>query len=268
MRPRLLLPGPGVSLSRTVLITGATSGIGRSLALRSAREGVTLALLGRDQERLASIAQECAALGAAVHPASLDVCDRIAMTRWIAEFDRNSPVDLVTANAGLMAGTPPHDHIEAPDKGYRVVETNVLGVLNTVQPLLGPMMSRRHGQIAIVSSVAGFLPVPDSPSYSASKAAVLKYGLALRALLSKHGIAVSVVCPGYVDTPMMKQEIGPKPFWISPDRAADLIFAGLARNRAVIAFPFLFTTMARMHGLFPDRIRQWLSLRFRFTVTD
>lgn len=257
-----------MKLSRTILITGATSGIGRSLALRSAREGVTLALLGRDRGRLDSVAQESRVLGAAVHPACLDVCDRVAMAQWITEFDRKCPVDLVIANAGLMAGTPQHDDVEPPDKGYQVIETNVLGVLNTVQPLLGSMMSRRRGQIAIVSSVAGFLPVPDSPSYSASKAAVLNYGLALRTLLSGHGIAVSVVCPGYVETPMMKREIGPKPFQIPPDRAAELILAGLARNRAVIAFPFLFATMTRLHGLFPDRVRQWLSMRFRFTVTD
>lgn len=264
----LPLLGPGVKLSRTILITGATSGIGRSLALRSAREGVTLALMGRDQGRLASVAQECRVLGAAVHSACLDVCDRVAMAQWIIELDRNCPLDLVIANAGLMAGTPPHDHIEPPDKGYQVIETNVLGVLNTVQPLLGPMINRGRGQIAIISSVAGFLPVPDSPSYGASKAAVLNYGLALRTLLAKHGIAVSVVCPGYVDTPMMRREKGAKPFQVSPDRAADLILTGLARNRAIIAFPFLFATMTRMHGLFPDRVRRWLSMRFRFTVMD
>jgi short-subunit dehydrogenase len=255
-------------MARTVLITGASSGIGKALALHYAREGSNLALIGRDTARMQSVADECRALGGSPHCGIIDVRGRDAMANWIAEFDRALPVDLVIANAGVMAGTPPAGQIEPPDAGYDVIETNVLGVLNTVQPLLASMMLRGSGQIAIVSSIAGFIPLPDCPSYSASKSAVLTYGLSLRSLLKTHGIGVSVVCPGYVTTPMMLRESGRKPFLMPAERAADLIVAGLMRNRAVIAFPFFFALAARLHGLMPDPIRRWLLLGSRFSVSD
>ena len=100
--------------------------------------------------------------------------------------------------------------------------------------------------------------------YSASKAAVLNYGLALRALLHPYGIGVSVICPGYITTPMMLRESGPKPFTMSPSRAADLIGRGLDRDQAA----FVFALMTRIGGLLPDRLRRWTMRPFRFTVSD
>jgi short-subunit dehydrogenase len=255
-------------MTRTVLITGASSGIGKALAVHYAREGARLALLGRDQSRLAMVAEECRKLGGGVQVHSLDVRNRAEMSAWIIGFDETTPVDLVIANAGVMAGTPPGGEIEPADAAYEVVETNVLGVLNTIQPLLPAMISRRKGQIAIISSLAGFIPLPDSPSYCASKSAVLNYGQSLRTLLASYGIGVSVVCPGYITTPMAARESGRKPFVMSPERAADLIASGLKRNRPVIAFPSLLAYATRLHGLLPDRIRRSLLLASRFTVED
>jgi len=255
-------------MAGTVLITGASSGIGKALAHHYARQGRALALIGRDSARLETTAEECRRLGGNPHCALIDVRERNAMAEWIGAFDRAQPVDLVFANAGLMAGTPPDGHIEPADAGHGVIETNVLGVLNTVQPLLPGMMERRRGQIAIVSSIAAFIPLPDSPSYCASKSAVLSYGLSLRAALAPHGVGVSVVCPGYVTTPMMMRESGPKPFVMPPERAVDRIVAGLARNRPVIAFPFFFALATRLHGLMPDRLRRFILRGTRFTVAD
>jgi short-subunit dehydrogenase len=251
----------------TIVITGASSGIGKALAVRYARERAELALIGRDHDRLQAVADECGRLGATVRAGVLDVRDRPAMMRWLSDIDQRNPVSLVIANAGLMAGTPPDGVIEPKDAAYAVIETNLLGVLNTVQPLLAPMMARRRGQIALISSLAGFIPLPDCPSYSASKSAVLSYGLSLRALLATYGIGVSVVCPGYVTTPMMLRESGRKPFVMAPDRAADVIASGLRRNRAEIAFPLLFALVTRLHGMLPDRLRRRLLAGIRFTVS-
>ena len=252
-------------MARTILITGASSGIGKALALRVSEAGVTLALSGRDGPRLNAVAGECRQRGATVVTRQIDARDRAAMTAWITGIDRETPVDLVVANAGVMSGTPPQGLIEGSDEAYNLIEINVLGVLNTVQPLLAPMMERRHGQIAIVSSLAAFIALPDSPSYCASKSAVLSYGLALRALLADKGINVSVICPGYITTPMSAREQVRKPQEMSAEKAADIIVPGLAKNRAVIAFPRRLALLTRINALLPDRLRR--ALLPRFTVS-
>ncbi|WP_146751211.1 SDR family NAD(P)-dependent oxidoreductase, partial [Pseudomonas aeruginosa] len=121
---------------------------------------------------------------------------------WLVAFDSHTPVDLVIANAGVTGGAREGENIEADETSRLVFETNLMGVLNTVQPLLPHMMARRSGQLALVSSLAGFIPLPDAPSYGASKAAVLRYGLALRTALRGSGVKLSVICPGFVTTPM------------------------------------------------------------------
>jgi short-subunit dehydrogenase len=253
---------------QTILITGASSGIGEALALAYAGAGTTLGLLGRNLERLESVAARCRERGANVRTAAIDVRARAELKAWIEAFDREHPVDLLVANAGVMAGTPPGGDIERADTAAALIETNVGGVLNTVQPLLPPMMARGRGQIAIVGSLAGFIPLPDAPSYSASKSAVLSYGLSLRALLAPRGIRVSVICPGYIETPMTAREIGPHPFKMSAGRAAGKILRGLQRNRAVIAFPLLLALATRFGSLMPDPLRRWILGRFRFSVTE
>lgn len=255
-------------MPQTVLITGASSGIGKALAMHFARAGNSLGLLGRNQKRLDAVAAACRARGASVRTARIDTRSRGEMIEWIADFDRATPIDLLIANAGVMAGTRPGQHSEPPDAAHALMETNVLGVLNTVQPCLPGMMARGRGQIAIMSSLAGFVPLPDAPSYSASKSAVLNYGLALRALLAPHGVGVSVICLGYVDTPMTQQESGRKPFKMQADDAAERICRAIARNRALIVLPRFFGALTRIGGLLPDRVRRWTMRPFRFTVTD
>ena len=252
----------------TVVITGATSGVGQALALRYAATGTVLALIGRDTERLGRIADDARRRGATVVTAAIDVRDRGAMRAWLNQFDRDHPVDLVIANAGVMEGTPPGGAIEQADAAYNLMQTNVLGVINTVQPLLDAMMVRGQGQVAIVSSIAAFIPLADSPSYCASKSAVLSYGLSLRALLMRRGIRVNVICPGYIETPMMLRENGPKPFKMSAERAANLIVMGLERDRAVIAFPKFLAWLTWLNGILPDSLRRRLSRSFRFTVSS
>lgn len=253
-------------MAKSIIITGASSGIGRALALRLAQAGVTLALSGRDQARLEAAAGKCRARGATVITWQIDVRDRAAMASWIGELDQALSVDLVIANAGVMVGTPPQAAVEASDAAYNLMETNALGVLNTVQPLIAPMLERGRGQIAIMSSLAAFIPLPDSPSYCASKSALLSYGLALRALLADKGVDVSVICPGYITTPMSAKENVRKPQEMSPDKAAEIILRGLEKNRAVIAFPRTLALLTQLNALLPDRLRRLFLPRF--TVSD
>jgi short-subunit dehydrogenase len=218
--------------------------------------------LGRNKDRLGKVADECRRLGSEVHISSVDVRARSEMEQWLNEFDTNSPIDILIANAGVMAGRPVTAEIESSDASHALMEINVLGVLNSIQPILPRMMARGYGQIGVMSSIAAFVPLPDAPSYSASKSAVLNYGLALRSALRRSGIGVSVICPGYVITPMLAQESGPKTPAMPAERAAELIVQGLQRNRSIIAFPFWFALATRLGGLLPERLLQRTMSRF------
>src|SRR5205807_2592537 len=107
------------------------------------------------------VTAQCRKLGATVRTGLIDVRSRDTLHDWIAAFDRDHPVDLIVANAGVMEGARPNGDIETPAAASALIETNVLGVLNTIQPVLPAMMARGRGQIAIVSSLAAFAPLPD-----------------------------------------------------------------------------------------------------------
>ena len=221
---------------RSILITGASSGIGRALALVYAGPGIHLFLSGRDAARLAEIHAACAARGAEVLAETLDAADRIAMNAWIERADTIAPLDLVIANAGISAGTGGSGENENQTRAIFAV--NVDGVINTVWPGIRAMRPRGKGQIAIVSSLAGYRGLPGAPAYSAGKAAVKAWGEGLRGWLGGEGIAVNVVCPGFVTTRMTAGNRFPMPFLMDADRAAAIIAAGLARDRARISFPW------------------------------
>jgi len=252
---------------KTIVITGASSGLGEALALRYAGEGRVLGLTGRDRERLERVAERCRAVNCDVRTAVIDVRDRQAMAAWLREFDRVSPVDLVIANAGIATGTPPGQQIEDAEASYRLMETNVLGVLNTIHPLLPSMLARGRGQIAIMASISAMIPLRDWPSYGGSKAAVVNYGLALRDRAHAAGVRVNVLCPGYTTTPMTTRIKGWRPLEMSPDQAAERIVRGLARDREMIAFPWPIVFISRFGALLPDGLRRLAVAPFRFHMT-
>ena len=220
---------------RSILITGASSGIGAALARRYAKSGATLFLGGRDEVRLGAVATDCRAAGASAETASVEATNRTASARWIAAADEAAPLDLVIANAGISAGTGGAG--EDAEQVRRIFAVNVEGVANTVLPALDRMLPRGHGQIAIMSSLAGLRGFPGAPAYAASKAAVRVWGESLRAHHARDGIRVSVVCPGFIATPMTAANRFRMPFLMDADRAADIIRRGLARDRGRIAFP-------------------------------
>lgn len=234
----------------SICITGASSGIGAALARAYAAPGVTLALAGRSAERLDHCAEHCRQAGAEVDTARLDVVDRAATRRWLEQADDRRPVDLVIANAGVSGGSGGGG--EAADQARRMFAVNLDGVLNTVLPLIPRMQGRRRGQIALMSSLAGFAGFPGAPAYSASKAAVRSYGEALRGGLRRDGIEVSVICPGFVDTPMTASNDYPMPLLMPAERCAAIIKRGLARDRGRIAFPLpLYLAMWTLGSLPP-----------------
>ncbi|MBM3564945.1 MAG: SDR family NAD(P)-dependent oxidoreductase [Alphaproteobacteria bacterium] len=240
---------PSRSPPRSILITGASSGIGRALAVLYAGPGVRLFLSGRDPARLTEVHAVCAAQGAEVEAETIDATDSEAMSAWIRRADALTPLDLVVANAGVSAGTGGAGENE--DQTRTIFAVNIKGVLNTVWPAIRAMRPRRNGQIAIVSSLAGYRGLPGAPAYSASKAAVKVWGEALRGWLHRDGIKVNVICPGYVRTRMTAKNRFPMPFLMDADEAAAIIVRGLARNKSRIAFPWPFAFLVWLLSVLP-----------------
>jgi short-subunit dehydrogenase len=219
-----------------IVITGASSGIGEALALDYAAPGIALALTGRDAQRLDAVAAACRSKGAIVDAGRIDVVDRTELAGWLTAFDDAHPVDLVIANAGISIDK---DNSSLDDFSVvrKTLDVNFGGMLNTLEPLVARMKARHKGQIAVVSSLAGFIGLSYSASYNASKAAVRVWGESIRYVLKKSGIGVSVICPGFVVSRMTAQAPFKMPFMMTAERASKIIRNGLAHNKARIAFP-------------------------------
>ncbi|HEY4162448.1 MAG TPA: SDR family NAD(P)-dependent oxidoreductase [Dongiaceae bacterium] len=231
---------------RSILITGASSGIGEALALSYAAGGIRLVLGGRSVPRLEAIERQCRARGATVEFAAVDVTDRLATADWILAADQRQPIDLVIANAGVSGGTL--KGTEKESQARQIFAINVDGVLNTVFPLIPVMMSRRSGQIGLMSSLAAHRGFPGAPAYGASKAAVKVWGEALRGDLRPHGVGVSVIMPGFIKSPMTDANNFRMPFLMPVERAASIIRHGLEADRARIAFPWPTAAVAWLLG--------------------
>lgn len=232
-----------------VMITGASSGLGAALAEYYAERGSHLSLSGRSKARLDGVAQSCRNKGADVRATPLDICSREDCEDWVQKADDWKPLELMIANAGISAGTG--NGGETEEQTHQILETNCRGLVNSVMPALERMKSRGKGQIALMSSLAAFRGFPGAPAYCGSKAMVRIWGEALRGELAPQGLAVNVICPGYVRTPMTDVNDFPMPFLMSAEKAAGIIARGLAGNRARIAFPFPTYFAAWMLGVLP-----------------
>lgn len=243
----------------SILITGASSGLGRALAEAYAAPGVALFLGGRDVARLDAVAAACRDKGAVAYPAGIDVTDRDAMAAWVDHAEGVAPLDLVIANAGISGGTGGVS--DTAERDRRIFAVNVEGVMNTVLPALPPMRARRRGQVAVMSSLAGFAGMASAPAYCASKAAVRLWGEGLRGWLAAEGVRVSVICPGFVETPLTAVNNFPMPLLMPPERAAALIVRGLAANRGRIAFPWPMLAAVRLLAALPPGLTEAVSRR-------
>ena len=226
-----------MSGSKRIFLTGASSGIGAALALEYAAPGVTLGLVARRAELLAEVRAKAEAKGARVFVHVADVTDRAAMQQAAEAFLAEAGgADLVCANAGI-GGDVSAAAIERTADMARVVEVNLLGVVNTLSPFIPSMRARRAGHLAATGSVAGFAGIPAG-SYSASKAGVKTWIDTLRVYLGGEGIALTTVCPGFIATPMTQGQPFPMPFLIPAEKAARLIRGALDARKRTYIFPW------------------------------
>jgi len=246
--------------NKTILITGASSGIGKALAVLYAAPETTLFLTGRNAAKLQEVETLCRQRGATVETTTLNVTDRAAFEEKILAWDRQSAIDIVVANAGVSGGTS-MDARQTEAQLREIIETNLIGTFNTVNPLIPLMKSRSQGQIVLMSSMAGFRGMPNAPAYSTSKVAVRAYGDALRPLLKPDGIAVSIIFPGFVKTPLTDVNSFPMPFLMDVEKAAEIIKRGVDGKKPFIAFPWPMHILCWLLGALPRRMGDWLLSR-------
>lgn len=249
-----------------VLITGATGGIGQALAMAYAAPGTHLTLTGRDELRLHEVEQACRKRGASVSTHALDVRDGEGLRDWVQAVDAAHPVTTAIANAGVNSSLGPDEEEEAIADVRRCFQVNTLGVVETMHALAERMRQRGTGRLAVVASLGGWCGMHSSPAYSASKAAAVVYGDAMRAWLAPHGVSVSVISPGFVDSPMSRRYLGNKPQVWSVTKAAHHIRRGIDQGRKEIAFPVVSAALLRLLMLFPAGLRDSI-IRHQCTFT-
>lgn len=273
MRPVFFAPAcvrirtfPGITkvciMSKSVIITGASSGIGEALARAFAAKGYALGLAARRTDRLEALARELeAAHGARMVFAALDVQqdDRVAAVIESLAAQLGG-ADIVVANAGITGVRRSGSGDISTDKA--VLQTNLIGAIATLDAATALFKRQGRGQLVGISSVSAFFPIPGSAAYSASKAALTNYMNAMRLELAKHGIGVTVIHPGFIKT-----EIAPGmekyPFVIEADDAAKQIVAAVEARKANVIVPALpWAPVKGLMGVLPDALVTLLAKRF------
>jgi short-subunit dehydrogenase len=239
---------------KVIVLTGASGGIGEALAREFAAPGTYFALIARDGARLQRLLEELRASGAEGETRAIDIRDRDTLHAYLNELDARLPVDLVIANAGVTAGLGPNRTRERDADSDRQIDVNYRGCVNTVTGVIDGMQARRRGHVVLVSSLAGMRALPDMPTYSATKAALIAYGHSLRGWLKPFGVSVTIITPGFVTSPMSARHKGAKPFEMPAERAAKLMRRAIVRRKAFYAFPFLLALGIRLQNLLPARL--------------
>ncbi len=238
---------------KCVWITGASTGIGRELALLLAREGATVAVSARSEDKL----KEMQALHPAIKPYPLDVMDADRVAQVFAAIERDlGPVDLAVLNAGIWQPMLVSDF--SADKAKTSMGVNYFGVLHALEPAMRAMTARGRGHIGIVSSVAGYRGLMKGAAYSPTKAALISLCEALYPSLKHKGVKLTVINPGFVKTPMTDVNTFPMPFIVPVEEAVQTIADGLARGKYEIVFPFGMALLMKTLRIVPNRLFFWM----------
>ncbi|MEX2311792.1 MAG: SDR family NAD(P)-dependent oxidoreductase [Rhodospirillales bacterium] len=232
-------------------VTGAGKGIGRALALRLADDGWTVAASARTGQDLESLVADCAS--GRIHAFPLDITDlkRTTVTIDVIE-NRLGPLSLVVLNAGT--------HIPMAAENFSantvrtLVETNLMGTVNCLERVIHLFIERQSGHIAVVASLAGYRGLPTSAAYGAGKAGLINMCEALKPELEAHHVRMTLINPGFVETPLTDKNDFPMPFLIPVEAAVDYIMRGLRGKNFEVAFPKRFAWMMKILRIMPDRL--------------
>lgn len=248
---------------KTVMITGASSGIGRGLALEVSRRGAKVGLIARRAEALADLVREIEAANGKAIALPADVMDadslRAAADRLRSTF---GPIELLVANAGVGA-TVDGAELKGSDVAS-IINVNVLGAANSVEAVISEMVKRGSGHLVVISSLAAYRGLPKSAAYCASKAAVSSFFESLRLDLQTRGIAVTIIHPGFIKTPLTAGRHAQMPFLMELDAAVAKIISAIEKRKKSYAFPWQLASVVRVGMIMPNFMYDWFSRRNSF----
>jgi short-subunit dehydrogenase len=238
------------------MITGASRGLGRELTLRYLSRGLDVAAVARSERAMARLRSDATGLSGSLECYTADVTDREAMEIVVTQIERRQgPIDLCVANAGIgdQRLTPGLD----AHRCEQVIATNVLGTLFTLAPVVRAMLVRGHGHIAAISSLSAIQSIPRLSTYCASKTAINVQMESLYWDLKPHGIQVTTLCPGFIDTEMLRGH-GVNRHWVMPrDHAVDRIIRALDRKVRICYFPRHLHLLLRGLSVMPSALQGW-----------
>ncbi|MEE8335585.1 MAG: SDR family NAD(P)-dependent oxidoreductase [Candidatus Neomarinimicrobiota bacterium] len=246
---------------KIIFITGASSGLGKALALSYARQGAILGLAARRENLLKLLAHECKSLGGIPYVFKLDVRNQAECRSTAEKFmEKAGGIDIVYANAGIGGG----DAIINGDAAAvnNIISTNLLGVINTLTPFIPAMKNKRKGILVNISSAAAFMPLPFHGGYSASKAALRMLADSWRITLSKYNLQLTTICPGFIQTPMIEKNRY-RIFLLQAPEAADKIKRAVERGVKTYVFPWQMAFLIPVLNLIPKRIVRWAVFKFK-----
>lgn len=242
---------------RRIWITGASSGIGEALAIECAQQGATLVLSGRSAERLDNVKQACGE--AKVMVCAFDVTSRDETQQVADRIEKElGGLDTVVLNAGTCeyVDLPPFD----ADLVMRVMNINFNGFVYGVEAALPLLRKGNKPHLVGMSSTVAYLGLPRAEAYGASKAAIRYFLQALSVDLIPQGIDVTILCPGFVKTPLTDLNDFPMPMRLSVERAARIIRRGIERRKSEVSFPFMFALSLRFMAILPNFIKRRILL--------
>ncbi|MBC3920152.1 SDR family oxidoreductase [Undibacterium sp. CY18W] len=250
---------------KTVFITGASSGIGAALAQAYAQQGATLALVARRSDVLEELRQSLPDPGRH-HIYAVDVTDHAALAQAANSFMQAvGQVNVVIANAGISVGTL-SEFAEDTQVFDRVLQTNLMATVATFSPFIGAMKSyarQTDCRLVGIGSVAGIRGLPGAGAYCASKAAVISYCESLRVELRDSGIRVVTIAPGYIDTPMTRDNPYPMPFLMPVQAFSNAAVAAIDGGDSYRIIPWQMGVVAKLMRILPNWLYDTVFARAR-----
>jgi short-subunit dehydrogenase len=254
---------PSYWSNKVVLVTGASSGIGRGLATEMARRGALVGLLARREDLLRQIVKELDAAGGRALALPADVTDPNVVRQAVDELStRFGPVDVLFANAGVGATT--HAAELRAEQVAGLIDVNVKGVVNSVTAVIGDMVKRGRGQLVAISSLAAYRGLPKSAAYCSSKAAVSAFFESLRLDLHGSGVEVTIIHPGFIKTPLTAGRQAHLPWLMELSDAVNKILKATEARKKSYAFPWQLATIVRAGMFMPNFMYDWISRRNSF----